>query len=686
MERGTWLMRAGALAICLLLNVLALQGLGATPEEETLFTIAAQAYQDGLLDLAREQLQKYLAAYPQGKHLPEVRYLLGDYFYRSGDYTRAAEHMQEALQLRPAGSFRNDARYLLGRSYFENGRHPQAIQALQPLIEEGRTSPWYERALYWTGEAQLSANEFEGAVRTLQRLVDEFPASEYLEHALYSLGYARQKGDAHDAALSAFQRLLQSFPASKLRHSAEYGVARSLMALQRYEAAASHWERLRTEAPTPEQAEEASLWWGESWARAGHCEQARPAFHIYLEQFPQSQHRPDALWVMGECAYAAGEFGEAIAHFKGYVQEFPTHPRREAVLLRLADAYCQEGDLAKAHQVYSSWLEAFPESPRRTEVLARRGLVSHQREDYARSAEDFAEVLRHTHDPSQELLAHELLGESYFRLNDCAAALPHLSIAIERGEVRAQQQARQRRGLCAYRQQHYAAAVDDLSPLADSLDFQGDRQAILSLLGHSLAALDRHEEAIVRYRQFLAAGPQEGAVVDALAGLGASLLKIGQVEEALTVYERLVSQAPGLTGGERLHLQLGLLYAERHARERSEFHLRAAAAGTDPTSGAEALYHLAELLLDEGEGEEGKAILQDLTSRFPSQAQWVGIAYYRLALVFEQAQDWPRAWEAYMAAARTAVDPTLVEAAGRRAKQLEETVDVHARGEPVPAN
>src|SRR5919108_6202376 len=71
---------------------------GQTPDEASLYTIGVQAYQDGLLDLARDQLQTYLATYPQGKHVAEVHYLLGDYFFRKGDFTQAAHDLRIALQ------------------------------------------------------------------------------------------------------------------------------------------------------------------------------------------------------------------------------------------------------------------------------------------------------------------------------------------------------------------------------------------------------------------------------------------------------------------------------------------------------------------------------------------------------------------------------------------------------------
>src|SRR5919109_4591398 len=93
---------------------------GQRSDEESLFSIAVQAYQDGLLDLARDQLQTYLTTYPRGRHLAEVYYLLGDYFYRRRDFPQAAQYLRDSLQRQLPEALRDDAHYLLGRSYVES--------------------------------------------------------------------------------------------------------------------------------------------------------------------------------------------------------------------------------------------------------------------------------------------------------------------------------------------------------------------------------------------------------------------------------------------------------------------------------------------------------------------------------------------------------------------------------------
>jgi tetratricopeptide (TPR) repeat protein len=537
-------------------------------------------------------------------------------------------------------------------------------------------------ALYWSAEALLHLGDFAGAARHLEELVESYPGTEYLESALYGLGYARQKAAAHEQSLDAFQQLLQRFPQSQLNRAAAYGAARALMTLQRFAEAAPYWGRIREAALSPTEAEEATFWWAESWTRAERCDLARPAFQDYLQRFPSGKYRGEALATVAICAHAVGEFAAEIAAREVFLQEFHDAARRDPMLLRLAEAYELSHQPAQARERYSQWLLEFPDHTLRADILMRHGILSGVQGGDTQATEDFAEVLRLSRDSRQRALAHAALAQSYARRDNCAAALPHLSAVIEQGALSAQQQARWQRGVCAYRNKAFAAAVEDFQQLVDDASFGGDRQSLLLLLGQSLATLGRDTEAVDHFRRFLAVAPIDKAAVQALAGLGASLLKVGQVEAALPVYEQLLAVAPELPASERLHLQLGLLYLERQAGDQAKRHLEAAANGQDEAVAAEATYRLADFLFAEGMAEEAAALLHKLTTQLASQPAWVGIASYRLALFYEAKELWPEAWQAYIAAAKTATDPQLVKAARERAQHLEETVDVHARREP----
>jgi len=657
---------------------------GQKPDEEALFSIGAQAYQDGLLDLARDQLQAYLVTYPHGKHRAEVSYLLGDYFHRKRDFAQSTRHLQEVLQGQLPEALRPNAQYLLGRNYAETGDYPEAIRAFQPLIDAHPGEHWHEEALYWVGDAWLNSGDFERAADALRRLLEGFPNSAHAEHALYALGYACQRSEAHEQGLQAFQQLLARFPQSEWRRPAEYGAARALVSLQRFAEAAPYWAQIRKTAPSQAKAEEATFWWAESWMRAGQCDEARPAFQEYLTHFPQGSHDVDALDALATCAHNSGDFTGEVTALEALLQQDSAEPWRSSMMLRLAAAYEHTDQLKPAQALYSQWLLAFPDHPQHTEVLMHRGMISRRQRDYAQAIQDFAAVLQTADDARQRDLAHAVLAESYFQLNDCQAAQPHLTAVIGQGDRAVQQQARFRRGTCAYRHQTHTLVAEDFGALVDDADFRGDRQALLLPLGYSLAALQRDTEAVARFRQFLASDPPPEASGQALVALGASLLRVGQVGEALSVYEQLLTAAPDLSDKERLHLQLGLLYRQRQELGHAKRHFEAAVAGGEETIGAEALYQWSDLLLEEEATEQATAMLQELTRRFASQARWVGIASYRLALLHEAAERWPEAWQAYRAAVTTATDPKLVEAARERAQHLEETVDVHARREPDP--
>ena len=119
------------LGLCLLRLGHPSQTWGQQLDESSLYSVAVQAYQDGLLDLARDQLQMYLSTYPQGTYSAEVHYLLGDYFFRKGSYTQASHYVRDALQGPLSEGSHADAHYLLGRSSIEIGQYAEALEALK---------------------------------------------------------------------------------------------------------------------------------------------------------------------------------------------------------------------------------------------------------------------------------------------------------------------------------------------------------------------------------------------------------------------------------------------------------------------------------------------------------------------------------------------------------------------------
>ena len=101
----------------LLALLLLTESFAANTEEEA-YTIAVGLYNDGLIDLARDQFRQFLTQFPQSQQAPFVQFLLGECDYRQKKYDAAVQEYQRGLSNYPGNIYSDQMLYKTGRAYF----------------------------------------------------------------------------------------------------------------------------------------------------------------------------------------------------------------------------------------------------------------------------------------------------------------------------------------------------------------------------------------------------------------------------------------------------------------------------------------------------------------------------------------------------------------------------------------
>jgi outer membrane protein assembly factor BamD (BamD/ComL family) len=104
---------------CLLIGILCtpFPTLAANTEEEA-YTIAVGLYNDGLIDLARDQFKNFLRQFPNSVQAAYVQYLIGECDYRQKKYESAIQEYRKGMTECPGNLYIDKMAYKLGRSYF----------------------------------------------------------------------------------------------------------------------------------------------------------------------------------------------------------------------------------------------------------------------------------------------------------------------------------------------------------------------------------------------------------------------------------------------------------------------------------------------------------------------------------------------------------------------------------------
>src|SRR3989338_2632790 len=91
------------------------------------FTLAQKAFEDRFYDISQEQLERFLAIYPQSDH-------------------------------------RDEAHLILGRSYLMLGKNAQALNEFDLVLSSASAKHLYDEAVYWSAEVYFRGKDFKQAL------------------------------------------------------------------------------------------------------------------------------------------------------------------------------------------------------------------------------------------------------------------------------------------------------------------------------------------------------------------------------------------------------------------------------------------------------------------------------------------------------------------------------------------
>lgn len=187
-------------------------GEAANTEEEA-YTIAVGLYNDGLIDLARDQFQNFLTQFPESSQRPYIQFLLGECDYRQQKHEAAIQAYRKGITEYPGNVYIDQMYYKLGRAYFQAEKYKSAQTTFQEFVENYSHSSLAQEAYYWLGETYFRRGKYQEAADAFLRLIEQFPDYEQLDYAYYSLGWSQLNTGLYEQAISSFSVFLKTFPA-----------------------------------------------------------------------------------------------------------------------------------------------------------------------------------------------------------------------------------------------------------------------------------------------------------------------------------------------------------------------------------------------------------------------------------------------------------------------------------------
>ncbi len=234
---------------------------------------------------------------------------------------------------------------------------------------------------------------------------------------------------------------------------------------------------------------------------------AAEALERYIESFPDSPDLIDAAVLIGESYYADGDYKKARNAFQRLAMDYPDDQRSMRALTRIADCYLALNDRERAAKSLMRVPVFFPSSALAPSALVRASKILVEDGKWVQAEVPLQQIFKQYSDSPFQLEAHLLWGQvraGQGRLNDAIKEAENVVTGTRN----------------------------------DSLRVEG-----LRLLATWFAEL-RYEEASERYwRQILEEYPKSKHGTEALIEVGNRRMRIGDLEEANSLFERALENS-----------------------------------------------------------------------------------------------------------------------------------------------
>lgn len=272
------------------------------------------------------------------------------------------------------------------------------------------------------------------------------------------------------------------------------------------------------------------------YAKQGLMMEAKSQYQIVVDEYLKRGKGKDA----GDVLRKMAEIDPADLKIRSKLADLYTRDGNSAKaieeMIAIADELNRKGHLAEAVQVLEKGLKIDASSGKLRAELARSYIVQ---KNFAKAAEFLEDVLKGTPNDTQTLVQ---LGEAYLssnRIEDAEKIFKHLvELHPDNPETRVQMA----RLLLA--KGKFDAAYDELVPLVDRFLGRGEGEKAASLLQQLVQKNPSHVKTLVKlvdvYRQL----KNDRAVAATYSQLTEAYIKSGDLEQAASILEMLVSMEP----------------------------------------------------------------------------------------------------------------------------------------------
>ncbi len=432
-------------AISCLLVVLS-SSLYAQEKDNSEFKLAMGLYNDGMYDLAAEQLKNFINAYPNTANGIEARFYLGstlmnlkrydearitfqnfalayvehpkapEAWLKVGDAFLALHNEQEAASayervkvFHPKSQLVGESLLKAGQLYRRLGDRENAKKNFRTIIQEYPNSSSVLSARLAIGEMYAEDGQTELAEREARRVADSDAPAAVKASALFSLGKLKIIMSLFDDASRIFESVVSNYKKTPAATAAIFEIGKMKIGIFDYEAAIENFKKITSNEDASDSLR------AEAFFETGRCyfiqhdySNAQKSFEKLIARFPKSSLNPRAMLEAGKSALFDKSNKEALLHAKKILTPQGSPFKAQALLLA-ADASTALKQYNEAARYYTSFTDNYTDdsqTPFITLKLAR--LYEEQLQDYRKATATYDHITQKF--PQSKLVIDATLG------------------------------------------------------------------------------------------------------------------------------------------------------------------------------------------------------------------------------------------------------------------------------------
>ena len=601
-------------------------------QEEARFNHAKlQLDQNNGADAVKE-LTAFLKQYPNSKFENEANELVGEAYFASNNYPAAIAYI-EGLKMRTPkinATYQRLA-YNQGVNDFNAERYPQAVANLDKSLKFPVDPELQQAAQFWKGESYSAGKQYDTAIPIYASVSKS--GSAYATKSLYGLGYAYYNKKDYGNAATYFRDFVgkrANVDDQAQVQDATIRLADSYLATKQYENALRSYDQAIAQNAADK--DYASYQKAVTLSYLGRDSDAKAQFDQVQRQYPNSRFVDESLFQRANVDFEKGSYQVAIQGFTKLIQDKPNSSLIPAALLKRAIAYgnIQQYDPAVAD--YKRILDNYGDSEQAQSALlgiqntlsdaGRPEEFSQVLGQYKKSNPGSTDVERVQFDNAKDIYANGKYAQAIQSLQAFMQEYPNSPNTNEARYYLAESYRQTSDPASALR--YYNMIIADNK--SDYLIRSATRAADLE------AKQKNYPRAIQNYRIILSKASGKPEQVTAQLGMMDTYFVYPKLDSAAIVARDIVAGGSVVPGAQnRAQLMLGKVALGKGDYKTAQTDFDKTIALAKDVNGAEALYHLGEILNKQKKYKESITTLLKFNEQFADFEYWKGKAFILVA-------------------------------------------------------